>query len=325
VTINDGVPFIINGKSVAPTITARSIINDRAIKPEAQEKVPTTENLHELRAALSTLGDGFVEAVPDATLRRIAAMQLLQSHGRIHGEAIEVPIFEATNPDGTPVTKIGRFGWKDQHGSLLSFIADAYLNEMGVTSPLRPHDTVPLTAVGKVTADPEDHPDAINMLDIDHFAAFVRGTMVPPRDATLDPNGTGEALFKETGCAICHVDTLITARTGTNDVLINGGKFAIPGALRDKIIHPFGDYLLHDIGTAGGIVQTATAQDTAFKFRTAPLWGLRMRPRYMHDLKSLTLQDAIDRHRGEAEHVRNEFNELSEAQKQEVFNFLNSL
>ena len=302
----------------AATITGRSILNDRAVVPEAQEKVPTTENLHELRAALITLGDGFVEAVADSTLQDIARLQPLISGGRIHGEAVEVPIFEAPGQ-----TRVGRFGWKDQHGSLLSFIADAYLNEMGVTSRLRPTDT---TTVGKVTSDPEDHPDALGLADIDHFAQFVRGTKVPPRDANLQSTPgavAGEKLFVTTGCATCHVPALITAPAGT---VVNGGQFAVPAALGNKIIHPFGDYLMHDIGTAGGIVQTATAQDTAFKFRTAPLWGLRMRPRYMHDLRSLTLEDAIERHHGEAEFVSRRFrDELTPAEKQDLVTFLNSL
>ena len=317
----------VNGVFVNPTvpiddgaamITGRSILNDRAVLPEAQEKVPTTENLHELRAALITLGDGFVEAVADSTLQDIAKLQPLISRGRIHGEAVEVPLFEAPGQ-----TRVGRFGWKDQHGSLLSFIADAYLNEMGVTSRLRPKDT---TTIGKVTSDPEDHPDALGLADIDHFAQFVRGTKVPPRDANLQSTPgavAGEKLFVTTGCATCHVPALITAPAGT---VLNGGQFTVPAALGNKIIHPFGDYLMHDIGTAGGIVQTATAQDTAFKFRTAPLWGLRMRPRYMHDLRSLTLEDAIERHHGEAESVSRRFrDELTPAEKQDLVTFLNSL
>jgi CxxC motif-containing protein (DUF1111 family) len=59
--------------------------------------------------------------------------------------------------------------------------------------------------------------------------------------------------------------------------------------------------------------------------RTAALWGLRMRPRFMHDLKSLTLEEAINRHRGEAEDVTRQFRELSPAEKQQLFTFLNSL
>ena len=301
----------------AATISGRSILNDRAVVPEAQEKVPATETLQETRAALITLGDGFVESVADSTLQEISKLQPLLTGGAIHGEAVEVPIFEAPGQ-----TRVGRFGWKDQHGSLLSFIADAYLNEMGVTSRLRPKDT---TTIGKVTTDPEDHPDALGLADIDHFAQFVRGTKVPPRDANLRSTHdarAGERVFIEIGCAVCHVPVLITAPAGT---VVNGGQFAIPESLGNKIIHPFGDYLMHDLGTAGGIVQTATAQDTAFKFRTAPLWGLRMRPRYMHDLGSLTLEDAIERHEGEARHVTSHFLDLSDAQKQQLFTFLNSL
>jgi CxxC motif-containing protein (DUF1111 family) len=301
----------------AATITGRSILNDRAVVPEAQEHIPVTENIRALRAALNTLGDGFVESIADSTLQSIAAQQPQLSGGRIRGEAIQVPLFEAPHQ-----TRVGRFGWKDQHGSLLSFIADAYLNEMGVTNRLRPHDT---TTIGKVTADPEDTPDSLGLADIDHFAAFIRGTKVPPRDSNLAATAgalSGEQLFAGIGCAACHVTTLTTAPAGT---VVDGGMFVVPDALGNKIIHPFSDFLLHDIETGDGIVQTAGLQETANKLRTAPLWGLRMRPRYMHDLLSPTLENAIERHRGEAEHVSRRFRELSPAEKQDLVTFLNSL
>ena len=166
--------FINDGKD---TITGRSIVNDRAVCPQAQEHIPPTENIRALRAVLNTLGDGFVEAIDDSTLMQIAERQPEESDGRIHGEAVQAPIFEAPGQ-----TRVGRFGWKDQHSSLLSFIADAYVNEMGVTSRLRPHD---VTTLCKTTSNPEDHPDKLGLADIDHFAQFIRGTMVPPRDETL--------------------------------------------------------------------------------------------------------------------------------------------
>ena len=300
----------------AASIAGRSIINDRALVPEAQEHVPATETIRAFRAALNTLGDGFVEAIDDQTLLAIGAQQPGVSQGRIHGEAIEVPVLEAPGQ-----TRIGRFGWKDQHSSLLSFIGDAYLNEMGVTNRLRPKDA---TTIGKTTSDPEDVPDALGLADIDHFAEFVRGTKVPPRDAALaeSPDGlAGQTLFEEMGCNTCHVESITTAPAGT---VINGGAFTVPEALGNKIIHPFSDFLLHDIETGDGIVQNPP-QDTANKLRTAPLWGLRMRPRFMHDLQSLTLEDAIDRHRGEASRVERRFRALSPAEQQQLFTFLNSL
>jgi len=306
VPINDG----------ANTIALRSIINDRALIPQAQEHVPDSENIRALRAALNTLGDGFVEAIDDSTLKAIAENQVESTDARIHGEAIEVPVLESPGQ-----TRIGRFGWKDQHSSLLSFIGDAYLNEMGVTNRLRPKD---VTTIGKITSDPEDTPDSLGLADIDHFAQFIRGTKAPPRDAVLAATPAAQAgaqLFENIGCAICHVGSIVTAPAGT---VINGGAFTVPDALGSKIIHPYGDFLLHDIGTGDGIVQNPP-QDTANKLRTVPLWGLRMHPRHMHDLKSLTLESAIERHGGEAKHVRDRFRDLSAADKQALFAFLNSL
>lgn len=305
--------FINDGQD---TITGRSIVNDRAICPQAQEHIPATENIRALRATLNTLGDGFVEAVDDSTLIALAEQQPQLSEGRVHGEVVQAPVFEAPGQ-----TRVGRFGWKDQHSSLLSFIADAYVNEMGVTNRLRPHD---VTNVCKTTTDPEDQPDSLGLADIDHFAQFVRGTMVPPRDEALASTPAaleGHQLFRQLGCSTCHVESMRTAHTGTS---VNGGMFTVPEALGDKLIHPFGDFLLHDIGTGDGIVQVGP-QDTANKLRTAPLWDLRTKPRLMHDLKSLSLEDAIRRHKGEASEASHGFRELSPEERAALVTFLNSL
>src|SRR5436305_233769 len=231
VPINDGANIIAN----------RSIINDRALIPQAQEHIPDTENIRALRAALNTLGDGLVEAIDDKTLQAIAQHQVDVSEGRIHGEAVEVPVLEAPGQ-----TRIGRFGWKDQHSSLLSFIGDAYLNEMGVTNRLRPKD---VTTVCKTTADIEDTPDNLGLANIDHSTQFIRGTKAPPRDLALaaTPDAkTGQRLFAEIGCNICHVESLTTAPART---IINGGRFVVPDTLGNKVFHPFSDFLLHNVAT----------------------------------------------------------------------------
>src|SRR6201988_263492 len=305
--------FINDGKD---TITGRSIVDDRAIGPEAQEHIPVTENIRTLRAALNTLGDGFVEAIDDSTLIAIAEQQPELTEGKVHGEVVQAPIFEAPGQ-----TRVGRFGWKDQHSSLLSFIADAYLNEMGITNRLRPKE---VTQVLNTTTGINDQPDDLGLADIDHFAQFIRGTMVPPRDTVLAATpaaSTGGELFRRVGCNICHVETIITAPAGT---VIDGGEFTVPEALGNKIIHPFGDYLLHDIGTGDGIVQVGP-QDTANKLRTVPLWGLRTKARFMHDLKSLSLENAISRHDGEAHDPAQRFKELSPENKAALITFLQSL
>ena len=306
ITINDG----------ANSIPNRSLVNDRAICAEAQERVPGTETIHALRATTNTLGDGFVEAIDSNTLLAIANNQARQTGGRIAGEFIQVPVAEAPGQ-----VRAGRFGWKNQQASLLSFAGDAYVNEQGITNRLNPTDT---TTVCKTTTDPEDQPGADGLADIDHFARFMRATQAPPRDTTLAATSEAQAgatLFHAVGCDTCHVSSITTAPAGT---VINGGTFTVPVALGNKIIHPYSDFLLHNVGTGDGIVQDGP-QDTANKLRTSPLWGLRARSRLMHDLLSVTRNDAILRHGGEATGVINNYRSLTTTQKSQIITFLNSL
>ena len=144
--------------------------------------------------------------------------------------------------------------------------------------------------------------------------------MAPPRDTTLAATAdakAGQALFESAGCAICHVETFTTSPAGTliTSGASGGTAYQVPDALAAKVFHPFGDYLLHDIGTGDGIYQ-AGPPDTANKLRTAPLWGLHIKSRFMHHLASPTLNDAIQRHAGEARQVTTNFNALTPAQQQ---------
>lgn len=306
ITINDG----------ANTIPNRSLVNDRSICPQAAERVPGTETIAALRATTNVLGDGFVEAIDSNTLLAIANNQPFQSGGQIAGQFIQVPVAEANG-----ALRGGRFGWKNQQASLLSFAADAYVNEQGITSRLQPTDT---TTVCKTTTDPEDAFGPDGLEDIDHFARFMRASKVPPRDTALAATSdavTGANLFHAIGCDICHVSSITTAPAGT---VINGGAFTVPTALGSKIIHPYSDFLLHDVGTGDGIVQNG-GQSTANKMRTAPLWGLRTKSRLMHDLLSLTRNNAILSHGGEATFVINNYRSLSTTQKNQLITFLQSL
>lgn len=304
-----------NGQNTIPN---RSLVNDRGVCPEAQERAPRSEFVRTFRMSLNVLGDGFVEAIDDTMLQAIAAGQPGQSGGKIRGEFILVPLMEAPG-----LTRGGRFGWKDQQASLLSFAADAYLNEQGITSRLQPVDTTTVCKDPNIP-DPEDHLDDLGLADIDRFAAFMRGTNAPPVDATLmaTPDAqAGAQTFNDIGCAICHVASITTAPAGT---VINGNTFTVPDALGDKIIHPYSDFLLHDVGTGDGIVQNGPA-DTASKLRTPPLWGLRTHDRLMHDGQATTREQAITRHAGEATDARTRFQALSGTQKSQLLTFLNSL
>jgi CxxC motif-containing protein (DUF1111 family) len=327
----------------AEVIKGRSLVNDRAICPsgafpatEIQERVPDSEHIRTFRVSLNLLGDGFVEAVPDQTFVDLAKDQCNKSHHKICGQVLYVPIVEAPGQTG-----VGRFGWKDQQASLLSFSADAYLNEMGITSRLQSDE---VTSLCNTAPEPNDKPGPDGLSDIDHFARFVRATQAPARDAQLaaTPKAReGAELFDKVGCIHCHVQTLTTAPAGSK---INGGTLALSAAMTDKQFHPYGDFLLHDVGTGDGIVQSMTEhygkkmysitwknlsipafESTANKIRTAPLWGVRLHSRLMHDAASVSFLDAIQRHHGEAEEVTRKFERLKSSEKEALFEFLRSL
>ena len=297
-----------------------SLINDRAINAAIQERLTTASNTVDTRSSLNILGDGFVEAIADATFTNIRNAQ----PSGMKGQIINVPVSESPGQ-----TRIGRFGWKNQNSSLLSFAADAYVNEMGTTSPLQPTENTSMgnsVAAFDTVPDPEDAGTVANPNgpDVEAFVRFMRSTKAPPRDTALAATSdaiAGSNLFVSIGCANCHTPTITTAATGT---VINGGKFTVPAALGDKNIHPYSDFMLHDVGTGDGIVQNGGAS-TANKLRTPPLWGLRTRSRFMHDLFNTTRFNAALRHTNEAEPVIQNFINLSTTQQNQILTFLNSL
>jgi CxxC motif-containing protein (DUF1111 family) len=290
-----------------------SLIQDRSLVLGLQElATPANTNVTTFRATLAILGDGFVEAISNTTLQNIANAQPSSQRGQI----INVPVLERPGR-----TRIGRFGWKNQQASLVSFSADAYKNEMGITSPLEPVEN---TSNG-VNVEEFDLPGVDDEgVDVELFALFMRDTKAPPVNAALA--GTqdaqiGSQIFNNIGCNVCHTRQITTSPPGT---LINGGALRVANALGNKIIRPFSDFLLHDIGTGDGIVQNG-GQSTRNKVRTAPLWGLHTRGRFMHDASSFSLTDAIDRHRNQASAARSAFFNLGNTSRNRLITFLLSL
>jgi CxxC motif-containing protein (DUF1111 family) len=293
-----------------------TLIHSRATFPDIVEQITPEDNTRAFRISTNTLGNGFIEAIANSTLLALRAKQ----PQAMRGNAVLVPVLEANSS-----VRIGRFGWKSQHASLESFSADAYLNEMGITSPLFPDEN---TSNGKYVGygsgydplpDPED-----DGVDVMAFANFMRSTKAPSRGPITDDVLAGELLFNKVGCDTCHTPSITTARPGSK---VNGGALTVPDALGNKIIHPYSDFLLHDIGTGDGIPVLPSSEyaATANQMRTAPLWGLRTRNRLMHDGLSLTKQDAIQRHAGQAANVTKKHDALSDAEKNQLLAFLNSL
>lgn len=306
------------------------LIHARGTDSDIVEHINTGETVKAFRITTSTLGDGFVECISNTVLQNNVAAQPAAQRGTLTA----VPVVEANN-----TLRIGRFGWKAQHASLLSFAGDAYLNEMGITNkfdgsngrsssdPAAGTTENPCsTAEGVVNCtgapfdpapDPEDDGG-----DVLAFADFMAATRAPGRQNPIPAAATrGDSLFTSVGCAVCHTRTFQTAAPGT---LINGGAFAVPAALGNKIIHPFSDFALHEIGTGDGIVQNA-GQGSANMMRTAPLWGIRARNRFLHQGLNITIFDSIQLHAGQATTARNNFNALTAAQRNDLIAFVLSL
>ena len=290
-----------------------SLVHSRATHSNITELVAFEDDVRTFRISTNTLGSGFVESIANGTLLDIRDQQ----PEAVRGSIVLVPVLEG---QGTP--RIGRFGWKDQHASLESFAADAYLNEMGITSPLFPEEN---SSSGRdVSAyDPVGEPED-DGVDVTAFANFMRSTKAPSRGPITAEVLAGEQLFAQLGCATCHTPSITTAPPGTR---INDGAFTVPSALGNKVIHPYSDFLAHDIGTGDGIPVLPGEQyaATAALMRTAPLWAMRTRNRLMHDGLSFTKQEAIERHGGQAAGVRSLYQALTPEQRTLLMRFLDSL
>ena len=273
-----------------------------------QPIVPDTATVFARRAPIPLFGAGLVEAIADDTL------VALEDPFDRNGDGVSGRAARLTDV-GTGEPRIGRFGWKSQHATLLAFGADAYRNEMGITNDLFPQEmahgvTPDRLRVCDPIPDPEDIADVrTRRRGIDNFASFMR--LLAPTDRGPESDGTrvGQQVFTAIGCVACHVPALTT------------GPSANPLFDR-KPVALFSDLLLHDVGTGDGIRQVAAQPE---EIRTPALWGLRLRRPLLHDGSAGTIEDAIGRHRGEAEIARRGYDRLGDSDRAALLAFLKSL
>ena len=286
-----------------------SLIHLFSIPPhQTQAVIPRDANVVALRRPIPLFGDGLVEAVDDHLLAALEDPEDLDRDGvsgRVHW----------VRDKETDQIRAGRFGWKAQQSSLFTFGAEAYRNEMGITSDLFPNEMCPSGECERLefvdpVPDPEDGPErGTGLRGIDNFANFMRLLGPPPRGEQNALTSRGEAVFQESLCTSCHLPTL---RTGSSPI----------GALRHKRFQPYGDFLLHDIGTGDGIGQGDAAPE---EIRTMPLWGLGARSPFLHDGRAANIEQAIRMHAREAERSRERFEALSEQDRAALLAFLESL
>jgi CxxC motif-containing protein (DUF1111 family) len=289
------------------TALGGSLLQSQAIDPGILEKVPDDATIVVRRQSTPLFGAGLVEAIPDEAIQALARRQ--KPDGILGRTALVEDV-------ATGKTRVGRFGWKAQQATLLSFAGDAYLNEMGVTSRLFPAENAPNGDQERLAqfdhvADPEDVVDpATGKGDIDFAADFMRFLAPPPLPRVTGSIQTGFNTFVRLGCAECHVPTLFT---GPNKIR----------ALDRKPVTLFSDLLLHDMGSLNDGISQADALGNEMK--TAPLWGLKHSAPYLHDGRAPTIIDAIRGHDGEGAPARDRFDKLTANQQKQLLDFLNEL
>ena len=261
------------------------------------------------RLAPPLVGLGLLEAIPEDTLTALAARE---SVAGIRGKTNRV----WDESQGRTVT--GRFGVKANHGSLREQVAIAFLNDIGLSSPVYPDQNCPpvqsLCKEQMVAGRPE-----ITRLRLDATVLYLRALTVPVRRRIDDPQvQRGERLFAQAHCSVCHVPELKT------------GQSPDFPQLADQVIRPYTDLLLHDMGEGladGRPDYLAGAAD----WRTPPLWAIGLSATingagaFLHDGRARNFTEAILWHAGEASASREAFKNFSREDRAALNAFLGSL
>jgi CxxC motif-containing protein (DUF1111 family) len=210
--------------------------------------------------------------------------------------------------------ELGRFGWKANTPTLLQQVAAAYVNDIGITSPYFPMESCHQSAICDTASDdPEITQEILEAVEF-----YVQTLAVPSRrDYNNQEVKKGKALFKQIGCASCHVTEF---KTGMHPI----------SELSNQKIHPYTDLLLHDMGE--GLSDNRPDFDADGKeWRTPPLWGIGLQEivnghsLLLHDGRARNLEEAILWHDGEGKKSKEEFMKLSKADRDALIRFLKSL
>ena len=267
-----------------------------------KEQIPPGATAQAHRSTPPLFGFGLVDAIPEATIL---------SHERRHGAKGDGIAGHANRTiDG----RVGRFGRKAAVAALLDFNAGAFPQEMGVTTPLSPvEETINGTPVPPDT-DPAPDPE-ITVEDIEKVTAFTRFLAPPPQQfftnhTDLHLARRGRKLFAHLNCAVCHRPKMNTGPSTSK-------------ALNRKTVALYSDLMVHDMGSA--LADICLEQAHPSEFRTEMLMGLRFRQQFLHDGSAKTVQEAIERHGGEARNSRDRFKALKEKDKQALLKFLETI
>ena len=295
-------------------------LQNRAIKGYAVEEIPVEATGITNMVAPAVTGLGLLAAVPDQTLLDLVDIQ--KSSGKVSGEVqylsppdfFKAQSFHIPNTDGM---YIGRFGKKSGAIDLLMQTVGAYKEDMGVTSDFDMEDPINF-AISNINTDPVPDPE-VSAATVQNVVFYLQTLKPPlPRNQGDPLVQSGKQLFENIGCANCHLPTL---KTGFSHI----------EPLSNKTFHPYTDLLMHDMGPQldDGWIQSS---EQSGEWRTPPLWGLGLSAdsqggsvHLLHDGRAKSIEQAIFLHGGEAESSKESFEQLNQANKNEIIAFLRSL
>lgn len=253
---------------------------------------------YSLRMSPPVVGPGLIEAIDDATILSRSDPKDRNRDG-ISGRPNMVTHIR------TGATAIGRFGFKAGQPTVEQQSAAALGNEMGLSN------TLFTVAKDGLIEFPDEALTSVTVYQ-------KLGGVPAARDQFNPSVQSGKGIFFTIGCEACHTATVVT------------GANAYP-ELSNQTIHPFSDFLLHDMGK-GLSTNYAEGSATGSEWKTTPLWGLgfskylsNLRPHYLHDGRARTLEEAILWHDGEAKKSKDKFMELDLIDRLELITFLRAL
>jgi CxxC motif-containing protein (DUF1111 family) len=275
---------------------------------------------YSVRASPQLVGMGLLEAIPESTIQGLADPDDLNKDN-ISGRMNIISDPKTSEP------RLGRFGWKAGKVSLEHQIAGAFNTDMGVMTSL-----LPKPDCGSEQTDCDKAGSEIEDSTFKHIVTYISLLGIRARRDYLDPVALqGEALFTSAGCTSCHIPTLKTS------------AYHPKAELRNQIIHPFTDLLLHDMGP-GLADNLPEGMASGSEWRTPALWGIGLSPcvtggvaglfqhqtctpdaNYLHDGRARTLEEAILWHGGEASSSTQKFKAMSPNEVVALIKFLNTL
>lgn len=293
-------------------------IQDKAIAGAEAELLPA--GVHSsVRLPPPVFGAGLIEAIPEAAI--LANVDSLDANGDgISGRpnwvtpAVWVP---AGEPGAGPGPRVGRFSRKAQVSTIFQQTTEAYHQDMGLTSPfLSVENTNPLASRSTESADRVADPE-LPAATVRAVVGYLRMLAAPAPGADTPARLRGRVMFDSIGCSGCHVPSFQT------------GLSPVP-SLANKPVVLYSDLLLHDMGDALAD-HRPDASATGREWRTAPLWGLRLMPRFLngqalllHDGRAHSLEDALLAHGGEAQGSRDRLAALNAADRAALLDFVGS-